>query len=140
MKEQHKAAPLRRGSDWLLGKDFFIVRVVNYWNRLPREVVYAPCLSVSRDIWVISSVTCLNFWLVLKWSSRGTRWSLKVPSNHTILFYFKLWYAMFRLDIRTFPQGGQGNLWDRFPRELCSLHGGKFPRCTLSQSLGWVVP
>ncbi|KFR00325.1 hypothetical protein Y956_13957, partial [Nipponia nippon] len=30
-------------------KKFFTVRVVKYWNRLPREVVDAPSLETFKD-------------------------------------------------------------------------------------------
>lgn len=34
------------GSDWILGKKIFTVRVVKHWNRLPHKVVDAPSASV----------------------------------------------------------------------------------------------
>lgn len=41
----------------------------------------------SSGIWIMPSVTCFNFCLSLKRSGSWTRWSLKVPSNWTVLFY-----------------------------------------------------
>lgn len=45
-----------------IGNHFFTVRVLNYWNRLPGEVVWLePCAcQSSRGIWKIPSLMCLN--------------------------------------------------------------------------------
>jgi len=31
-----------------IGKKLFTVRVMRQWNRLPREVVHAPCLEMIK--------------------------------------------------------------------------------------------
>lgn len=35
-----------------IGKNFFIERVVKYWNRLPRAVVESPSPEVLKDVGV----------------------------------------------------------------------------------------
>lgn len=35
-------------SDRMVGKSFSIESMAGYWNRLPREVVMAPCLLVFK--------------------------------------------------------------------------------------------
>ena len=38
----------RGGSGWIIRKNFFSEAVVQYWNRLHREVVESPTLEVFR--------------------------------------------------------------------------------------------
>jgi len=39
----------RRGSGWILGKNFFTERVVMHWHRLPREVVESLSLEEVKN-------------------------------------------------------------------------------------------
>jgi len=47
--------------------------VVKHWNRLPREMVDAPSLSVFKRHLDNDLNVMLNFWLALKWSGSWTR-------------------------------------------------------------------
>lgn len=62
-------------------KHFFTNRVIKHRNRLPREVISAPSLSVFKR----RLDNALNFW-----SCNWTRWWLQVPPNQNILFYLLL--------------------------------------------------
>ncbi|KAK4827618.1 hypothetical protein QYF61_019543 [Mycteria americana] len=46
-------------------KRFFTKRVAEHWNRLPREVVDAPSLSVFKRHLDNALKTCVNFWSAL---------------------------------------------------------------------------
>lgn len=48
-------------------KYFFTLRVVQHWKRLPSKVVMPPAWQCSRDIVVMPSLVCFNFWLA-SWS------------------------------------------------------------------------
>ena len=69
-------------------KQFFPVRVVRHWNRLPREVVDAPSLEVFKSR-LDGALSNLVWWKVSLPMAEGvgTRWSLKVPSNpnHSVI-------------------------------------------------------
>jgi len=68
---------LRQGKFRLdIRNHFFTERAVKHWNRLPREEVDAPNLSVLRGIWTMPLITRFNFWSALNWSSSCSRWSL----------------------------------------------------------------
>jgi len=43
---QNKAVPVRFRLEIM--KDFFVVQVVKYWNRLPSEMLDASCLSAFK--------------------------------------------------------------------------------------------
>jgi len=40
-----------------MGRNFFTVRVMECWHRLPGEVVESPSLEVFKPAWTLSSVT-----------------------------------------------------------------------------------
>lgn len=59
----------------------------NAGTNFPSQLMPHSC-QCSRYIWTLSSL-----WLALEWSGSWTWWSLKVPSNWTILHYCRrlLW-------------------------------------------------
>ncbi|KAK4824025.1 hypothetical protein QYF61_009616 [Mycteria americana] len=60
-------------------KHFFTERLVKHWNRLPREVVDAPSLSVFKRHLDNALNNMLNFWSALKRSGSWTRISNQPP-------------------------------------------------------------
>ena len=51
-------------------KHFFTLRAVKHCNRLPRDVVNAPCLSELKRLKMLS-IAHFNFWLALKCQAVG---------------------------------------------------------------------
>ena len=66
---------LRRVKNWPFDicEHFFTKRVVKHWNRLPREVVDVPSLSVFQRHLDNALNTMLYFWSALNWSGSWTR-------------------------------------------------------------------
>lgn len=80
---------------------------------LERWLIPHAC-RCSRDIWTVPSVSCLNFWLALRWSDSWRKCSLKSFSTWTILFCFMLlniviteWTLLFKEKHSGFPQTKQ---------------------------------
>lgn len=59
-EHRHKATLGRFRLD--IKKNFFAVRVIKHWNRLPREVVDAPGLSACKKHldWALKKSPCSN--------------------------------------------------------------------------------
>uniref|UniRef100_A0A8C5TIV7 Rab-GAP TBC domain-containing protein n=1 Tax=Malurus cyaneus samueli TaxID=2593467 RepID=A0A8C5TIV7_9PASS len=66
-------------------KKFFTVRGVRHWHRLPREIMYAPCLEIFKDrlnrmpltLHVLSSLQmCRRVYKGIPLQVRGQVWSL----------------------------------------------------------------
>jgi len=52
-------------------KNFFPLRVMEHWNRLPREVVEFPSLEIFRTL--LDKVLCSLLWVTLFWQVGWTR-------------------------------------------------------------------
>lgn len=50
----------------------FFKMVVEHWDRLPREVLNVPNLSVFKGVWTILLTACFNFWSALNCSDSWT--------------------------------------------------------------------
>jgi len=66
-------------------KKFFVLREVKHRIGFLVILLMPHTCHYSRVIRTVPSRICFKFWLVLKWSDSWTRWSLKVPSNWTII-------------------------------------------------------
>jgi len=68
-----------------MGKNFFPLRVMEHWNRLPREVVESPSLEIFRTH--LDQVLCSLLWVTLLQQEGWTRWPTEVPSNpdHSVI-------------------------------------------------------
>lgn len=65
-------------------KSFFTAKEVGYWNRLPKEILDAPCPSVLKRHLYNAFSACCNIWLALKQSDSWTR--LWTPSKRDFLY------------------------------------------------------
>ena len=61
-------------------KNFFIVRVTEQWNRLPREAVESPSLEIFKTH-LNTFLDSLDFRREPALARECTRWSPDVPSN-----------------------------------------------------------
>jgi len=69
-------------------KEFFTVRVVRHWHRLPREAVAAPSLAVFKAR-LDRALSSLVWWKVSLSMAGGWNWTIyKVPSNpnHSMIY------------------------------------------------------
>ena len=53
------------------GKNFFILRVMEHWNMLPREVVESPSLEIFKPC--LDAVLCSLLWVTLLRQEGWTR-------------------------------------------------------------------
>jgi len=66
-------------------KNFFPLRVMEPWNRLPRDVVESPSLKIFKTH--LDVVLCSLLQVTLLQQEGWTRWPTEVPSNpyHSVI-------------------------------------------------------
>ena len=66
-------------------KNFFPLRVMEPWPRLPREVVESPSLEIFKTC--LDAVLCSLLWVTLLRQEGWTRWPTEVPSSpeHSVI-------------------------------------------------------
>ena len=68
-------------------KNFFTLRVMEHWNRLPREAVESPSLEIFKTH--LDAVLCSLLHVTLLQQGGWTRWPTEVPSNpyHSVILW-----------------------------------------------------
>jgi len=66
----HRTTVFREGKIQVPEKNFFTLRVMEHWNRLPREAVESPSLEIFKTH--LDKVLCSLLWVTLVWQGGWT--------------------------------------------------------------------